>query len=105
MGFDEFYLYCGTDMLLSFDTWFRFEDILSMCTLAYASRLKTACPEVSDKIEMLRSRYGVKILEIPLEPIEISSSEIREMIREGKDASVFLSPSVTDFINERGLYR
>ena len=105
MGYDEFYLYCGTDMLLSFDSWFRFEDILSMCTLAYASRLENACPEASQKIAMLRERYGARILEIPLDPIEISSSEIREMIHKGDDASEFLSPAVLRFIEERGLYR
>ena len=105
MGYDDFYLYCGTDMLLSFDSWFRFEDILSMCTLAYASRLENACPEASEKIAMLRERYGARILEIPLDPIEISSSEIREMIRKGEDASEFLSPAVLRFIDERGLYR
>ena len=105
MGYDDFYLYCGTDMLLSFDSWFRFEDILSMCTLAYASRLENACPEASQKIAMLRERYGARILEIPLDPIEISSSEIREMIHKGDDASEFLSPAVLRFIEERGLYR
>ena len=105
MGFDEIYLYCGTDMLLSFDTWFRFEDILADCTLAYASRLESDCPEATAKIAMLRERYGAKILEIPLNPIEISSSEIREMIREGKDATAYLSDAVLDFISERGLYK
>ena len=105
MGYDEFYLYCGMDMLLSFDTWFRFEDILSVCTLAYASRLERDCPEASAKISMLRERYGARILEIPLDPIEISSSEIREMVRKGEDASAFLSPAIIDFIRERGLYR
>ena len=105
MGYDDFYLYCGTDMLLSFDSWFRFEDILSMCTLAYASRLENACPEATQKIAMLRERYGARILEIPLDPIEISSSEIREMIHKGDDASEFLSPAVLRFIEERGLYR
>ena len=105
MGYDDFYLYCGTDMLLSFDSWFRFEDILSMCTLAYASRLENACPEASEKIDMLRERYGARILEIPLDPIEISSSEIRALMKNGEDASAFLSSSVLAFIEERGLYR
>ena len=105
MGFDEIYLYCGTDMLLSFDTWCRFKDILADCTLAYASRLETESPQVREKIAMLRERYGAKILEIPLTPIEISSSEIRDMVREGKDASAYLSPAVMDFISERGLYK
>jgi nicotinate-nucleotide adenylyltransferase len=105
MGYDDFYLYCGTDMLLSFDSWFRFEDILSMCTLAYASRLESACPEASEKITMLRERYDARILEIPLDPIEISSSEIREMIHKGEDATAYLSSPVLRFIDERGLYR
>lgn len=105
MGYDDFYLYCGTDMLLSFDSWFRFEDILSMCTLAYASRLESACPEASEKITMLRERYGARILEIPLDPIEISSSEIREMIHKGEEAAAYLSSPVLRFIDERGLYR
>ena len=105
MGYDDFYLYCGTDMLLTFDKWFRFEDILSMCTLAYASRLENECPEASEKIAMLRENYHAKIVEIPLSPIEISSSEIREMIHSGKDASAFLTPAVIDFISERGLYQ
>lgn len=105
MGYDDFYLYCGTDMLLSFDSWFRFEDILSMCTLAYANRLESACPEASEKITMLRERYGARILEIPLDPIEISSSEIREMIHKGEDAAAYLSSPVLRFIDERRLYR
>ncbi|MBR6744581.1 MAG: nicotinate (nicotinamide) nucleotide adenylyltransferase [Clostridia bacterium] len=105
MGFDDFYLYCGTDMLLSFDMWFRFEEILSMCTLAYASRLENACPEAAEKIAMLRERYGARIIEIPLDPIEISSSEIRGTIAAGGDASAYLTPAVLEFIGERGLYR
>lgn len=105
MGYDEIYLYCGTDMILSFDTWFRFDDILKTCTLAYASRLETASPAVAEKIEALRKDHGARIVEIPLDPIEISSSEIREAIREGRDASAYLSPAVAEFIRERGLYR
>ncbi|MBQ8497309.1 MAG: nicotinate (nicotinamide) nucleotide adenylyltransferase [Clostridia bacterium] len=105
MGYDEICLYCGTDMLLSFDTWFRFEDILKSCTLIYASRLEHDNGEAKAKMEMLRRTYGAKIEELPISPIQISSSEIRDAFKEGKDLSVYLSPAVIDFINERGLYR
>jgi nicotinic acid mononucleotide adenylyltransferase len=54
---------------------------------------------------MLRERYSAKIIEIPLDPIEISSSEIREMIHKGEDAAAYLSSPVLRFIDERGLYR
>lgn len=105
MGYDDIMLYCGTDMLLSFDTWFRFADILAVCTLVYASRLETPSADVAAKMKMLRETYGARIIELPISPIEISSSEIREMVREGKDASAYLSDAVRGFIEERGLYR
>lgn len=104
-GYDDIRLYCGTDMLLSFDTWFRFEDILKDCTLAYASRSENASFAAAEKIALLREKYGANIEEIPLSPIEISSSEIREMMKEGRDTSEYLSPAVRNFIRERGLYR
>jgi nicotinate-nucleotide adenylyltransferase len=92
-------------MLLSFDMWFRFADILAVCTLVYASRLETPSADVAAKMKMLRETYGARIIELPISPIEISSSEIREMVREGKDASAYLSDAVRGFIEERGLYR
>ncbi len=105
MGYDDLYLYCGTDMLLSFDSWFRFEDILKDCTLAYASRVTEVSPAVGEKLQMLRRQYGANIIEIPLVPIEISSSEIRAAIGGGGNADRYLSPAVLAFIEERGLYR
>ena len=105
MGYDEIFLYCGTDMLLSFDSWFRFEDILKTCTLVYASRLETEDPAVEEKMKMLRERYGAKILVLAVDPIEISSSEIREMVRLGQNTDPYLSPAVSAYIAERGLYR
>ena len=106
-GVGELYLYCGTDMLLTFDKWFRFADILSMCTLAYAGR-EVQTPElqaeVEGKIEMLRKNYGARILVIPLAPLETSSSEVRERIANGEDVSHLLPSAVYEYIKEKGLY-
>ncbi len=106
-GDRELYLYCGTDMLLSFDRWYRFADILSMCTLAYAGREAQSDAlraEVEEKIRMLRETYGAKILTIPLEPIEISSSELRERMAKGEDVRDLLPPAVYHYIKEFKLY-
>ena len=106
-GVGELYLYCGTDMLLTFDKWFRFEDILSMCTLAYAGReaqSESLRAEVEEKIGFLRETYGARILVIPLDPIETSSSEVRDMIAKGEDASHLLPSVVYEYIKENKLY-
>ena len=104
----ELFLYCGTDMLLSFDTWYRFEDILSLCTLAYAGREEqdaALSARVSEKIATLTEKYGARIFVIPLDPIETSSSEIRGRFLSGEDASDLLPASVYDYIKENKLYQ
>ena len=37
-GYDGLYLLCGQDMLRCFDTWYRYTDILRMCTVVCAAR-------------------------------------------------------------------
>lgn len=108
MGFSDLYLYCGTDMLLTFDEWHRFRDILSMCTLAYAARERqdeALGRLVAEKKAFLSEQYGARIIDLSFDPIEISSSEIRQMIRRGDDASRYLPAPVWKLIKERGLYR
>ena len=108
MGFSDLYLYCGTDMLLTFDKWHRFADILSMCTVAYAARERQdekIRHAVEEKKSFLLERYDAKIMVILFEPIEISSSEIRQMVHRGDDASRYLPSPLWEWIKEKGLYR
>ena len=108
MGNGELFLLCGTDMFLSFDTWFRFEDIFRMCTLVLMQR-ETATPETKIKIEekkkLYTEKYGAKIEMIKEEPFEISSSEIRAMVARGEDISAYVPECVRDIIEEKSLYR
>jgi nicotinate-nucleotide adenylyltransferase len=60
--------------------------------------------EVEEKIEMLREKYGARILVIPLDPLETSSSEVRERIANGEDVSCLLPSAVYEYIKEKGLY-
>ena len=108
MGFSDLYLYCGTDMLLTFDEWYRFEDILTLCTVAYAARerqTEAMALRVAEKKKLLTALYGAKILDISFAPVEISSSEIRQMLHEGRDASAYLPRPVYEYIKEKNLYR
>jgi len=108
MGMTDLYLYCGTDMLLTLDEWVRADEFLPLCTVAYAGREyqdAALSAQVARKKALLCERYGARILDIPLDPVEISSSEIRGMLAGGRDTSAYLPPRVYEFIKERGLYR
>lgn len=100
---DPFYLVIGSDMLLSFESWFRFEDIFRLCTLTAVSREKNDMPELARHAEHLRREYGANVILIDEPPLVLSSTEIREALQTG-DASAYLSPAVCSYIRERKLY-
>lgn len=107
---DDFYLIIGSDMFLCFHKWYKHLEIMENCTLCVASR----CDEES--IYALRSyafsqfRIYIKELEgkgiiiSPIEPFEVSSKQLRGLIKDGADVSEYIDEKVYDYIKQRGLY-
>ena len=97
---------CGTDMVLSFDTWYRFEDIFKLCYPVYVRRENDPIitNRIVAKITEYYQKYGVMFRKILTEPIEISSTAVRKAVFEGKDISSFVPPLVESYIKTRGLY-
>ena len=100
---DELFLLVGSDMLLIFDKWKRFDEILSECTLAVVSRCEGDLPELESKAEELRG-YG-RIVICRAEPIEVSSSEIRKKIAKNQKYTCYLDKNVVQYIRLKKLYR
>ena len=100
------FLLCGTDMVLTFDTWYRFEDIFNMCYPVYVRRENDPIitEKIVSKITEYREKYGVMFRKIITEPFEISSTDIRRAVKEGRDISALVPPEVEKFIKENGLY-
>ncbi len=100
------FLLCGTDMVLSFDTWYRFEDIFKLCYPTYVRREKDALLDtrIISKIGEYYQKYGVMFRKVLLDPIELSSTDIRSAVKEKRDISGMVSPSVEKYIREHGLY-
>ena len=103
---DELFLLVGTDMILTFDLWYRYTDILSLCTPVYVRRETDAemNTKISEKISFLEKQTDTKIRHIKIDPVEISSSELRRMLFAGEDTGELIPEKVKDFIFEKGLY-
>lgn len=101
------FLLCGTDMVLTFDRWYRFEDIIKMCYPVYVRRENDPLMtnRVVAKISEYYEKYGVMFRKIVTEPLELSSTDIRKAVREGRDISGLVPHRVADFIRENGLYK
>ncbi len=99
----EIYLFMGDDMLLSFNKWYKHEEILKMC------RIVTACrTEDSEKLIAMQSfseKYlggSENVIISDCIPVEISSTEVREELKNGGES--LICQSVYRYIKERGLY-
>lgn len=101
---DELFFIMGSDMLLSFDRWHRYKDILALCTVIAASR-----ENGGSDIERLRekaaqlSEYG-KVIVTEISAFELSSSEIREKIIKNCDLSCYMNENVVKYIVANNVY-
>lgn len=100
------FLLCGTDMVLTFDQWYRFEDIFRMCYPTYVRREEDPLltNRVVAKIGEYYRKYGVMFRRIMTDPIELSSTDIRRAVQQGKDISGMVPPRVAEFIQSHQLY-
>ncbi|MBR3816684.1 MAG: nicotinate (nicotinamide) nucleotide adenylyltransferase [Clostridia bacterium] len=102
---DEFFLIIGSDMLLSFDKWYRYEDILKEVTLCVATREDEISRE--SLFSFAHNVLGLADNELIVSEIsafECSSTDIRDKIKAGENTEELLSDGVRAFIAEKGLY-
>lgn len=99
---DELFLLIGSDMLLSFDKWFCFEEIMEKASLCVVSRNEGDLEELHKKSEEL-SKFG-QIFISDCEPVVASSTDIRKKIAKNKNFSCYLDKNVVQYIIMRGLY-
>jgi len=98
----EFWLLMGNDMLCSFENWKSFDWLVSNVSVCALSRLND-----KSKMELcakkLEEKYGITIVFAQNNAIEISSSELREMLRQ-RGGKEYLHGSVYAFIIKNRLY-
>ena len=100
---DELYLAIGSDMLLSFDGWHRWEDILRLAHLVVTSRNIGDDPALHAKARQLDAS-GARILFAPVEALPMASSVLRTRLAAGEECENELPVSVRRVIRREGLY-
>ncbi len=100
---DDMYFIAGSDAVMDMPLWKQPERVVSLCRIAAAKRprapevdtnaLKSVIPEVSSCINV-----------IDVSQVDISSTAIRERIREGQPISDMVPDEVERYIRENGLY-
>lgn len=99
----EFYLTMGTDMLLSFEEWYRFRFLLDNMTLAVFCRNEGEDADILRHAKYLTDEYGARITEINHDPKPMSSTELRDMLPRRMGSSR-IPDAVYSRIIRQGLY-
>ena len=103
---DKLWLVIGSDMLLCFDKWYRYDEILSMASLVCVSRKND---DTTQKLrafaKYLTDKCGGEIVVTDALPCEVSSTEIRESIKKMRDTSCYFPKKIVQYIYEHKLYK
>ena len=100
---DELFLTVGTDMLLSFEEWYRFDYLLENCTLAVLARNDGDSDKLREYARHLENEYLARVVILSHEPLPMSSSDIRGRLRLRMGADM-LDDEVYSCIVKNGYY-
>ena len=93
----------GSDSLAEMVTWYQPRDLIELCELAVVKRPGA---EVGlDQLERHLPGVSARIHWVMMPSLEISSSDLRSRVRDGRPISYLVPSPVERYILEQGLYR
>ena len=101
----DLFFITGADCLMSIDKWKNVSKIFSLCTFVVFSRGGFNSEDLSEKKKEVEEKYSCKIVILELKELEISSTDIRERVKNGRKIDFFVPESVKNYIYAKGLYK
>lgn len=100
---DDVTILIGSDSLMNLDWWYKVDEILKKYKILVLRR-DDEDEAIEMKINEYKEKYGAHIKVLNNKRVEISSSVIREMIKEGKSIKYLVRDDVEKFIKDENLY-
>ena len=105
MGEDtRLYFITGTDAFLGIESWYCSEELLKNYSFVIGSRPGYREEDLDQVIARVERTYGADVRKIEIPQMDISSSRIREKIREGTSVRYLLPDALIHYIERKGLY-
>lgn len=103
---EKLYFLIGLDSLFQLKSWKKIGDLSQEIEFVVALRPGYIDKEeINGEIDFLRENFGTRINLIKTPLYEISSTDLRDRIHEGKSLRYLIPKKVLDYIEESGFYK
>ncbi|MFT5874620.1 MAG: nicotinate-nucleotide adenylyltransferase [Clostridium sp.] len=101
----EWYFLIGVDSLMDLDNWKNVDRILASSKLVIYNRAGFTIGEVLKQKHHIEEKYNKELIFLDMPIIDISSTNIRNSIKEGRNINYFLPSGVEGIIDKLHLYK
>lgn len=101
----ELYFITGADCLIDIYKWKNIQKIFINSTLVVFNRPGYDIDKLFENKKKVEEEFNTKIIFLPLLILDISSTYIREKIKNGKNVDFFIPEDVSKYIKELNLYK
>jgi len=100
----QYYFLCGEDIIFQLERWKDFEELFRLVIFVVTYRPGYDFEKLRVEAQRLKQMYGanIEILQAPL--IEISSTTIRERVKQNISVRYLVTEKVHDYIKDKRLY-
>lgn len=115
---DELFFIIGSDSFLEISSWFSIAEIFTLANLVVVERPETAITDLTAPLPVairsefcyirdemrLTHRSGFSVFYLPDTPLAISSSAVRQLLRESRSIRYLVPERVARYIHEKRIY-
>lgn len=100
----EIYFITGADAIIELPNWYEFNRIIKLCKFIAVTRPDYDTAEIERKIQDIIQKYEgqIEVLKVPM--LQISSTDIRNRIKNKRTAKYLLPETVEQYILRNNLY-
>jgi nicotinate-nucleotide adenylyltransferase len=95
-------LVLGADAAAGLGSWHRHADLPALAELAVVTRSPEDVPEA---MTVVPAAWAWRLHRIDMDPVAVSSTDVRRRLRAGEDLSGVVEPQVVAYVRSHGLYR
>ncbi len=95
---------CGADMLVTFKTWYKYEELIKLCNILAVFRCGENHDEFENALKELK-QDGATVERLELNIENLSSTEVRKAVSEKSDLTEKVSEEIAKYIADNNLYK